>query len=46
MSTIGLSFQNSELFNAMMYPFTRMTIYGTIWYQGNEYPILVYKFIF
>ena len=25
---------NSNLFNAMIYPFTRMVIYGAIWYQG------------
>ena len=26
---------HSNLFNAMIYPFTRMVIYGAIWYQGN-----------
>lgn len=26
---------NSDLFNAMIYPFTRMVVYGAIWYQGN-----------
>ncbi|CAF1027244.1 unnamed protein product [Adineta steineri] len=26
---------NSDLFNAMIYPFTRMVIYGSIWYQGE-----------
>lgn len=25
---------DSSLFNAMIFPFTRMVIYGTIWYQG------------
>jgi hypothetical protein len=26
---------HSCLFNSMMYPFTRMVIYGAIWYQGK-----------
>lgn len=30
-----LSLNNSNLFNAMIYPFTRMVIYGAIWYQGK-----------
>ena len=25
----------SRVWNAMMYPFTKMTIYGAIWYQGE-----------
>ena len=25
----------SSLYNAMIHPFTRMTIYGAIWYQGK-----------
>lgn len=28
--------QRSSLFNSMIYPFTRMVIYGTIWYQGEQ----------
>ena len=32
---VGASFNNSDLYNAMMHPFTRMVIYGAIWYQGN-----------
>ncbi|CAF1488033.1 unnamed protein product [Adineta ricciae] len=27
---------NSNLYNAMIYPFTRMVIYGSIWYQGES----------
>jgi sialate O-acetylesterase len=27
---------NSSLFNGMIYPFTRMVIYGIIWYQGES----------
>ena len=26
---------NSNLYNSMIYPFTRMVIYGVIWYQGK-----------
>jgi len=26
---------HSSLFNAMMHPFTRMVIYGAVWYQGE-----------
>jgi hypothetical protein len=25
-----------DLYNAMIYPFTRMVIYGVIWYQGKR----------
>jgi hypothetical protein len=32
---------NSNIYNAMIYPFTRMVIYGSIWYQGNN-NILIY----
>jgi hypothetical protein len=31
-----LSLDNSNLYNAMIYPFTRIVIYGVIWYQGKE----------
>ena len=33
----------SSLYNAMIHPFTRMTIYGAIWYQGKTgdgYPMV------
>ncbi|CAF4542620.1 unnamed protein product [Rotaria sp. Silwood1] len=30
-----VSLNNSNLFNAMIYPFTRMVVYGAIWYQGE-----------
>ncbi len=26
----------TDLYNAMIYPFTRIVIYGVIWYQGRE----------
>lgn len=29
------AFNKSDLYNAMIYPFTRMVITGVIWYQGN-----------
>jgi hypothetical protein len=28
---------HSCLFNSMIYPFTRMVIYGVIWYQGKQF---------
>ena len=27
---------NSDLYNGMIYPLTRMVIYGVIWYQGES----------
>lgn len=32
---VAAGFNNSDLYNAMMYPFTRMVINGAIWYQGK-----------
>ncbi len=32
---IAVPLNSSNLFNAMIYPFTRIAIYGTIWYQGK-----------
>jgi sialate O-acetylesterase len=32
---IAVVLNHSTLFNAMIYPFTRTVIYGTIWYQGQ-----------
>jgi hypothetical protein len=26
---------NTDLYNAMIHPFTRIVIYGAIWYQGK-----------
>jgi hypothetical protein len=26
----------SDLYNAMIYPFMRMVVYGSIWYQGKS----------
>jgi hypothetical protein len=37
---------HSNLFNAMIYPFTRTIIYGAIWYQGKEYAFIYYKRLF
>jgi hypothetical protein len=34
--SISAPINNSNLFNAMIYPFTRMVVYGAIWYQGKE----------
>jgi len=27
--------QNSELYNAMIYPYSRMVLTGILWYQGR-----------
>jgi sialate O-acetylesterase len=34
-SPLTETLNHSDLFNAMIYPFTRMVIYGAIWYQGK-----------
>ncbi len=31
---VGLIFNNTVLYNAMIHPLTRMVIRGIIWYQG------------
>ena len=28
---------NSDLYNAMIHPFTRMVLRGVIWYQGRPF---------
>jgi sialate O-acetylesterase len=33
--SVSVPRNHSSLFNAMIYPFTRTVIYGTIWYQGE-----------
>jgi len=40
---VGLN--HSDLYNSMIHPFTRLVIYGIIWYQGND-SILCYNFLF
>ncbi len=32
-----VTLNNSILYNAMIYPFTRMVNKGIIWYQGNQH---------
>ncbi len=34
--SVTVPLNHSNLFNAMIYPFTRMVVYGSIWYQGNN----------
>ena len=34
--SVTVPLNNSNLFNAMIYPFTRTVIYGVIWYQGKQ----------
>lgn len=34
-SPVTVALNHSNLFNAMIYPFTRNVIYGVIWYQGE-----------
>ncbi len=33
-SEVGITLNNSVLYNAMIHPFTRIVIKGAIWYQG------------
>jgi hypothetical protein len=35
-SAVPVSLNASNLYNAMIYPFTRTVIYGVIWYQGKQ----------
>ncbi len=35
-SVTDLPVNHTGLFNSMIYPFTRMVIYGSIWYQGKS----------
>jgi hypothetical protein len=35
-SSVMAALNASELYNAMIYPFTRSVIYGVIWYQGKQ----------
>ena len=35
--SVSSSLNHSNLFNAMIHPFTRMVIYGVIWYQGRDF---------
>ncbi|CAF4733672.1 unnamed protein product, partial [Rotaria magnacalcarata] len=34
--SVTVPVNHSNLFNAMIYPFTRTVIYGSIWYQGKQ----------
>jgi hypothetical protein len=45
-SSIAVALNHSDLFNAMIYPFTRTVIYGVIWYQGNELNCIYCEFLF
>ena len=33
---LDVTLNNSVLYNAMIYPLTRMVIKGVIWYQGSD----------
>jgi sialate O-acetylesterase len=35
-NSVTVALNPSNLFNAMIYPFTRTVIYGVIWYQGKQ----------
>jgi hypothetical protein len=33
---VAVSLNHSDIYNSMIYPFTRTVIYGAIWYQGQK----------
>lgn len=33
---VGVTLDNTVLYNAMIHPFTRMVIKGALWYQGSD----------
>jgi hypothetical protein len=39
----NLKATNTELYNAMIYPFTRMVVTGAIWYQGKYFILIIRK---
>jgi hypothetical protein len=46
-SSLAAPVNHSSLFNSMIHPFTRMVIYGSIWYQGKntelqKYPLILF----
>jgi sialate O-acetylesterase len=34
--SVSVTVNHTQLYNSMIYPFTRMVIYGSIWYQGRS----------
>ncbi len=34
--SVNVVLNHSNLYNAMIHPFTRTVIYGSIWYQGKK----------
>ncbi len=43
--SVTVALNPSNLFNAMIYPFTRTVIYGVIWYQGKQQNFdIVYRY--
>ena len=34
--SISVPLNHSDIYNSMIYPFTRLVIYGIIWYQGES----------
>ena len=45
-SSNTIALDPSNLFNAMIYPFTRMVVYGSIWYQGKYQKFILYLSIY
>ncbi len=39
-NSVNVAVGNSLLYNSMIHPFMRMTIYGSIWYQGKTIKFL------
>jgi hypothetical protein len=45
-SPAAVPLNHSNLFNAMLHPFTCTVIYGTIWYQGKDQDFIRYEISF
>jgi hypothetical protein len=40
--SVKLTLNHSDLYNAMIYPFTRIVIFSAIWFQGKQLDFNIY----